>query len=278
MAVLPRISVTVAAIVRYPSCVSVSEFTRITFDVLPRVARITLHNPPINVIDIPMMEELSRAISLVEAQADVSILVLGGSEKAFSAGVDAAAHTPDKVVEMLTKFHAIFRAMVSCRKVLIAGVRGHCLGGGAELAMMCDVVITSETATWGFPEILLGCYPPVAVTALASIVGQKRAAELILTGRKISGLEALSMGLASSVVAGAEVLGKIDAVVAQLTALSPVALAATKKAMYVWDAMHFDKGLARAEKLYIDELMQTEDAREGIQAFLEKREPKWVGK
>ena len=132
---------------------------RIAFDLLPPVARITLQNPPINVIDIPMMEELSRAISLAEAQSDVSVLVLAGSEKSFSAGVDVAAHTPDKVAEMLTKFHAIFRALVSSRKVLVAGVRGHCLGGGAELAMMCDLVITSETATWGFPEILLGCFP-----------------------------------------------------------------------------------------------------------------------
>ena len=159
--------------VRYPSCVSVNEFTRITFDLLPFVARITLQNPPINVIDIPMMEEVFRAISLAEARPDVSVLVLAGSEKAFSAGVDVAAHTPDKVAEMLSKFHAIFRALVASRKVLVAGVCGHCLGGGAELAMMCDVVITSETATWGFPEISLGCYPPVATTALASVVGQK---------------------------------------------------------------------------------------------------------
>jgi cyclohexa-1,5-dienecarbonyl-CoA hydratase len=258
--------------------VSANEFTRIAFDLLPPVARITLQNPPVNVIDIPMMEDVSRAISLAEARSDVSVLALAGSEKAFSAGVDVEAHTPGRVSEMLNKFHAIFRALVSSRKVLVVGVRGHCLGGGAELAMMCDVVITSETATWGFPEISLGCYPPVATTALASIVGQKRAAELILTGRKISGLEALSMGLASLVVAGAEVPGRVDAVVAQLAALSPVALAATKKAMYVWDAMHFDKGLARAEKIYLEELMQTEDAREGIQAFLEKREPKWIGK
>ena len=223
------------------------------------------------------MEELSRAISLAEARPEISALVLAGSEKAFSAGVDVAAHTPDRVAEMLTKFHAIFRTLVSSRKVLVSGVRGHCLGGGAELAMMCDMVITSETAT-GDPEISLGCYPPVAATALAGIVGQKRAAELILTGRKISGLEATAMGLASSRSRQRGSSGKVDAVLAQLTALSGAALAATKKAMYVWDSMHFDKGLARAEKIYLEELMQTEDAREGIQAFLEKREPKWVGK
>jgi len=258
--------------------VSVNDLSRIVFDPQPPVAHITLQNPPINVIDIAMMEELSHAISLVEEQKSISVLVLQGSERAFSAGVDVAAHIPEQVSEMLTKFHAVFRALVSSRKVLVAGVRGHCLGGGAELAMICDVVITSETATWGFPEISLGCYPPVAATALATIIGQKRAAELILTGRKFSGHEAQSMGLASSMLASAEVPGKVGAVVAELATLSATALAATKKAMYVWDAMHFDKGLARAEKIYLEELMQTEDAREGVQAFLEKRTPRWSGK
>jgi cyclohexa-1,5-dienecarbonyl-CoA hydratase len=261
--------------VLYASCVSLNTFSRIVFDPQPATVRITLQNPPLNVIDIAMMEELSHAISLFEEQKSISVLVLQGSERAFSAGVDVAAHTPDKVSEMLTKFHAVFRALVSSQKVLVAGVRGQCLGGGAELAMMCDVVISADTATWGFPEISLGCYPPVAATALATIIGQKRAAELILTGRKVSGHEALSMGLASAMVASAEVSDKVEAVIAQLVTLSPAALAATKKAMYVWDAMHFDKGLARAEKIYLEELMQTEDAREGIQAFLDKRPPRW---
>jgi cyclohexa-1,5-dienecarbonyl-CoA hydratase len=260
--------------VRYPSFVS-ADFVRIRCDLQPPEARITLCNPPINVIDIPMMEELSTAIATVEAQPEISILILRGSEKTFSAGVDVAAHTPDKVAEMLTKFHAVFRALLASKKVLVAEVRGHCLGGGAELAMMCDMVITSDTATWGFPEVQLGCFPPVAVTALASIIGQKRAADLILTGRKFNGREASLLGLANAAVSDAEVGSKVSEVVTQLATLSPAALAATKKALYVWDAMHFDKGLARAEKIYLDELMQTEDAREGIQAFLQKRPPKW---
>lgn len=225
-----------------------------------------------------MMEELSTAIAMVEAQADISILVLRGSEKAFSAGVDVAAHAPDKVAEMLTRFHALFRALVASKKVLVAEVCGHCLGGGAELAMICDLVITSDDATWGFPEIGLGCFPPVAAVGLASVVGQKLAADLILTGRKVSGVEARLLRLANSSVPEHQLDAKVAEVIACLGKLSPAALAATKKAMYVWDAMHFDKGLARAEKIYLDELMQTEDAREGIQAFLERRAPLWKGK
>jgi cyclohexa-1,5-dienecarbonyl-CoA hydratase len=241
----------------------------------PPVARITLHHPPVNVIDIPMMEELAAALAEAESRPDVSVIAFSGGEEVFSAGVDVAAHTPERFQEMLTKFHVIFRAMVGSRKVLVAAVHGHCLGGAAELAMMCDLVVTSESATWGFPEISLACFPPVAAVALASVVGQKEAADLILTGRKIDGLEAHAMRLANLAVPDREVEGKVDEWIARLAKLSPAALAVTKKAMYVWDAMHFDKGLARVEKIYLEELMQTEDAREGVQAFLEKREPRW---
>ena len=142
---------------RYSSFVS--PFTRISYHAHPPVARIVLHNPPLNVIDIPMMEELAAALSEAEARPDITAIVFSGGDKVFSVGVDVAAHTPEKIEEMLAKFHAIFRALVASRKVLVATVHGHCLGGGAELAMVCDVVIASESSTWGFPEISLGCSP-----------------------------------------------------------------------------------------------------------------------
>jgi cyclohexa-1,5-dienecarbonyl-CoA hydratase len=144
--------------------------------------------------------------------------------------------------------------------------------------MVCDLAYTSELATWGFPEIKLGCYPPVAVTALAALVGQKHAADLVLTGRSITGREAASIGLANSVVPEVDLEHAVQDAVHHLSELSPAALAISKKAIYSWDSIHFDKGLARAEKIYFDELMKTEDAREGINAFLEKRPPAWKGK
>jgi enoyl-CoA hydratase/carnithine racemase len=157
-------------------------------------------------------------------------------------------------------------------------VHGHCLGGGAELAMVCDMVYTTESAQWGFPEIKLGCYPPVACTALAALVGQKRAAELILTGRTLNGLEAATIGLATRAVTDDELDGAVDGTLHDLQKLSPAALAVAKQAFYAWDAMHFDKGLARAEKIYFEELMKTGDAHEGICAFMERREARWTGK
>jgi cyclohexa-1,5-dienecarbonyl-CoA hydratase len=256
----------------------VSELSRLMVEITSPMVRITLRRPPLNVIDIPMMEELVHSLAEIEARPDVFMIVLSGDSKAFSAGVDVAAHTPDKVEEMLTKFHSVIRALMATKKVTIAAVNGHCLGGGAELAMMCDIVHTTESAQWGFPEIKLGCYPPVACTALAALVGQKRAAELILTGRTIDGKEAAEIGLATRGVREDALGGAVNESIRHLQGLSPAALALAKKASYAWDSMHFDKGLARAERIYFDELMKTSDAQEGIRAFMERREPKWTGK
>jgi cyclohexa-1,5-dienecarbonyl-CoA hydratase len=260
------------------SSLSPETTTRIVTHLAAPVARIALHNPPLNVIDIPMMEDLSQTLAEVETRNDISVIVLSGEGANFSAGVNVADHTPDKSEEMLGKFHAVIRAAVGTKKVTIASVRGNCLGGGAELAMVCDMVYTTDSARWGFPEIKLGCYPPVACAALAALVGQKQAAELILTGCTISGTEAVNIGLATRAVREQDLANAVQQTVQQLAQLSSAALAVAKKAFYAWDAAHFDKGLARAEKIYLEDLMKTSDAHEGIRAFMEKRQPRWAGK
>jgi len=260
------------------TALTATKLDRVTLEIHAPVARIALRHPPLNIIDVAMMDELVRSLAEIDSRQDVSVIVLSGEGKAFSAGVDVAAHTPDKVEDMLTRFHAVIRALIATKKVTIAAVHGHCLGGGAELAMVCDMVYATESSQWGFPEIKLGCYPPVACTALASLVGQKRAAELILTGQTISGKEAAAIGLATRAVPDGDLTATVDASIEHLRKLSSVALALAKKANYAWDSMHFDKGLARAEKVYFEDLMKTADAREGIRAFMEKRAPKWEGK
>ncbi len=254
-------------------------FKKIRLEVGERVAQIALENPPVNVIDLEMMSELIAAIEHIEERADLSVIVFSGSGVDFSAGVDIKAHTPEKVRDMLVEFHSVIRSLVSTRKVTIAAVHGNCLGGGAELALMCDMIFCTENARFQFPEIQLACFPPVAVVALAAAVGQKRAAEMILAGNVVHGDEALHMGLANDAVADDNELGEVlHEVTQRLTFLSPAALALAKKAMYAWDAIHFDKGLQKSEAIYFDELMKTEDAREGILAWLEKRQPVWKGK
>jgi cyclohexa-1,5-dienecarbonyl-CoA hydratase len=251
---------------------------RVEVNVTAPIARVTLINPPLNIIDLRMTRLLVQVLSEIEVRPDISVILFQGDARAFSAGVDIKAHLPEQVHEMLTSFHAVIRALVASHKVTIAAVRGVCLGGGAELAAVCDMVYTARDASWGFPEIKLGCYPPVAAVVLATLIGQKRAAELILTGRQFTGDEAAAMGLATRSVAAEELESVVERTLGELRALSPVALAHAKKAIYAWDAIHFDKGLARAEKIYLDELISTADAREGIIAFLDKRPPKWTGK
>jgi cyclohexa-1,5-dienecarbonyl-CoA hydratase len=248
---------------------------QIVTDVRGRVGRVRLNLPPLNILEIPMMEEMSAALEELEARAEVSVIVVEGDDRAFSAGVDIKAHVPELVSEMLRSFHSVIRALVSSRKVTIAVVRGACFGGGAELALVCDMVYTARDAAWGFPEIKLGCYPPVASVALPALIGQKRASELILTGRQISGDEAAAIGLANRSARAEELDSIVQETLDELCALSPTALAHAKKALYCWDAIHFDKGLARAEKIYLEELVSTADAREGIMAFLEKRPAQW---
>ena len=179
---------------------------------------------------------------------------------------------------MLQKFHGLIRLLVDSNKVTVALVHGNCLGGGAELAMLCDMVITSDQAVWGFPEINLGCFPPVGVTALSALIGQKRATDLILTGATVLGGEAASIGLATRSVPEDKLDAAFTELLEHLQKKSSAALAITKKSFYAWDAIHFDKGIARAEKIYLEQLMKTEDALEGINAFLEKRKPVWKGK
>ncbi len=257
---------------------SATRLERISLEIEDAVARVVLRNPPLNVIDLRMMDEFTQALADIESAPAVSVIVVSGEGRAFSAGVDIAAHAPDHIEEMLSKFHTVIRSLLATKKVTVAAVHGLCLGGGAELAMLCDLVYSSDDAEWAFPEIKLGCFPPVACAALAALVGQKRAAEMILTGRSITGREAAEIGLATRSVADNHLDSAVLASVGQITRLSPASLAVAKKACYAWDSMHFDKGLGRAEKVYFDDLMKTADAHEGILAFLEKRPARWMGK
>jgi len=251
-------------------------FSRIAVELRPPAARVTLNNPPLNVIDLRMMEELRAALEQIETRSEISVVVLAGSENAFSSGVDVAAHTPERVRGMLADFHSVIRSIVSTSKLTLASVRRHCLGGGAELALVCDIVYASPDSVWGFPEIKLACYAPVASVALSAIVGQKLAAELLLTGRTLTGGEALAAGLVNGLADDPETL--VTECVQRVSQLSPAALRVAKKAFYAWDSIHFDKGLARAEQIYNEELMKTTDAQEGVAAFMERRRPKWTGK
>jgi cyclohexa-1,5-dienecarbonyl-CoA hydratase len=239
------------------------------------VARITLNRPPLNIIDIPMMGELRDALRQVQSASDARVLVLAHQGKAFSAGVSIQDHTPDKVGEMLEKFHGVIGLLHSLAIPTVALVDGMALGGGCELAVVCDMVLASDRATFGQPEIKVGVFPPVAAVLFPALVGRNRALELLLTGEAIDAAEAKSIGLINKVFSAASFGERTDEFIGKLTSLSGAALRLTKRAVDRGPFENFPEGIKAVEQLYLGELMQTEDAREGLNAFLEKRKPVW---
>jgi cyclohexa-1,5-dienecarbonyl-CoA hydratase len=255
-----------------PVRMSQSSNVRISMD--RRVASIFLDRPPLNVMNIAMMDELHGAIASVAGRCDILIL-RGAGERAFSTGAEIGDHTPDRVASMLRAFHRVFFELWRGKLVTITAVHGHCLGGGCELATFCDFVIATESATFGQPEIKLGCFPPVAVLTFRRLVGMRAALDLILSGRTISSSEAQRIGLVTRVVPDSELDSAVASLVNDLRALSPSVLATTRRALWNSDGFDFERSLQSVEDFYLRELMKTHDANEGIRAFLEKREPVW---
>ena len=241
-----------------------------------RTAWVTLDHPPLNVLNLPMLRELQGVLDLLREDSATDFLVIrGGGERAFSAGVDVKDHTREKVPEMLDAVHGIIRSLLSFPRITIAAVRGACLGGGFELAGSCDLILASEDSVFATPEIQVGCYPPVALARFPSLVGHHRAAEMILTGRKISAPEALEMGLINRAVPADELERVLDFLLDELKSKSRAVLRIALKGLREVSLMNFSPSLKRSEELYLEELLKTEDVEEGVKAFLEKRKPHW---
>jgi len=252
-------------------------FEHIVFQVEDGVARLTLNQPPLNVLDIAMMREICSALEGLDDDPSVKVLVFEAAEgsKAFSAGVDVSEHTADMVGEMIEVFHRIFRLLNQLEIPTVAVVGGAALGGGCEVALFCDMVIASEKASFGQPEIQVGVFPPIAAVALPEIVGPKKALEMMLTGERIRAPEAAQRGLVNHVVQPDELNAFAGEFVAKLTKLSGSVLRMTKRAVRLGSGGSFGEGLTAVEELYLGPLMDTEDANEGLAAFMEKREPVW---
>lgn len=240
------------------------------------LARITLNRPPLNVIDIPMMEELQAALDAVRGDPSAKILIVDANGKMFSAGVDVKDHTADRIGEMLTKFHAVLRTLWSLEMPTLAAVRGSALGGGCELAMACDFIVASEGAKFGQPEIQVGAFPPVAATILPLLIPEKKALEMILTGDSVDAVTAERWGLVNVVAKSEEFGAAVDSFSARLTRLSSAVVKVAKRATRLSLSMtEVEHKLQEIERIYIAELMKTHDAKEGIAAFIEKRKPEW---
>ena len=255
-------------------------YRHINFRVEERVARVVFARPPLNIFDIALMREVERALYEGAGRRDVVAVVFEAApgSRAFSAGVSIEEHQPETIYQMLDSFHSVFRALEQLAKPALAVVDGAALGGGCELLLACDIVIASPQSRFGQPEIKLGVFPPVAAVLLPRVVGERRARELVLTGELVDADEALRIGLVSYVVEGAQLEAKLQEILSRFRELSAPALEAARRALDLARGRTFADALARVEDIYLNELMQTEDAQEGVRAFMEKRKPAWRNK
>ncbi len=254
------------------------DFENIIFEREGGVATITLNHPPVNIMDILTMKEMNGALESLQGDEETKVLVFTGQGKAFCAGVDVKDHTVDRVDEMIEVFHRIFRHLWSLDVPTVAAVNGAALGGGCELVTFCDMVIASEKATFGQPEIQVGVYPPVAVVTFPRLMPYMKAMELLLTGDIIDAREAERLGVVNKVVSAQSFEEEVSKFIGKLTMLSGAVLRLTKRATLQGLALTFEDALARSEELYLNRLMKTDDAAEGLQAFMDKRKPVWKDK
>jgi cyclohexa-1,5-dienecarbonyl-CoA hydratase len=252
-------------------------YQHIKFKIDDRVARVTFARPPVNIFNIAMMQEINDALNQCAQQRELVAVVFDAAAdcRAFSAGVAVEEHVEDTIFQMLDSFHAIFRNLEQLARPTIAVVDGPALGGGCELVIACDIAIASERARFGQPEIKLGVFPPVAAVLLPELIGEKAARHLILTGEIVDAVEAARLGLVNYVVPGNELEAKTSQLLFGFRNLSAAALELARKAIDLGRTRSLDSALKAVESLYLNELMKTHDANEGISAFVEKRKPEW---
>ena len=239
------------------------------------VATLTLNRAPLNWLNIEMMEEINAFFEGLLKEKSLKLLVIQAAGKAFSVGVEVADHMGDLAPKMIDVFHRMFRLMDALKVPSLAVVNGSALGGGCELALYCDMVIATEKSKFGQPEIQVGVFPPIAALVFPRLIGRKKAMELILTGDTISAQEASILGLINKVVSEASLGQEVNAFVEKFTKLSGLVLKLTKEATLAGLNDDMNEGLKAIEKIYLNQLMKTHDAMEGLKAFLEKRKPTW---
>ena len=252
------------------------KYENIIFETKDNKAFLTINRPPMNILNIATMEEVNDVLTSLSGNKDIKVLVISSTgEKAFSAGVDVTDHTEDKVERMLQVFHNIFRNMSTLDQVTIAALKGLTLGGGCEIAIFCDLAIAADNLKIGQPEIKLSVIAPIALLILPRLIGLKKTSELLLTGKIIEAVEAEQIGLINKAVPLASFDTELESFIQPFTELSLVGLKFSKKGINLGLETSFLEGLEKIEKIYIDELMVSEDAHEGLKAFIEKRKPLW---
>lgn len=255
------------------------EFKNIIYEKDVEVAKLTINRPLFNILNVEALQEIAEALEDVGSDDDIKVLVItGAGEKAFSAGVNIEDHFPEKIEETLESFHRVFHLLAKINKPTVAVVRGFAFGGGCELASACDIVLASDDAQFGQQEVKVGAIPTVATVLLPKIIGRKKALEIIFTGDTITATEAKQIGLVNEVFPAAELEEAVKRLVEKFKEKSSVVLKLIRRAVYQGLDKDFKEALDGVTDIYLHKLIETEDAVEGLRAFLEKRKPIWKGK
>lgn len=255
------------------------EFKNIIYEEDDDVARIIINRPPFNILNVKTLTEIAKVLENVGKEDSIKVLVITGvGEKAFSAGVEIADHLPDKIEETLEAFHRVFHLLAEINQPTVAVVRGFAYGGGCELASACDIVYASEDAQFGQQEVKVGAIPTVATVLLPRIIGRKKALEMIFTGDTITAAEAKQIGLINNFFPATELEEAVNRLVENLKKKSSIVLKLVRMAVYESLNKKFKEALDGVTAIYLNKLIKTEDAVEGLRSFLEKRKPVWKGK
>ena len=245
------------------------------------IGLVTLNSPPLNILTRNVLAVVRRELAALAREPALRVVVLRAEGRHFSAGASVEEHLPPACDALIGEFGETVLALRDFPLPVIAAVRGRCLGGGFELVQAADLVLAADDAVFGQPEIGLGVLPPAACALLPALVGRPLAAELIFTGASLTAAEAQAAGIVRRVVPGAELDDAVDGLARRIARHSGAALRLAKRALRQADGAEGTPGaqpavgVGRAGRIYLDELMKTEDALEGLRAFLEKREPHW---
>lgn len=256
------------------------EFINVTPGYKKHIALIELNRPnELNALNLQLMGELRDALKELDADPEVRVIILTGNEKAFAAGADIKQMSGKNAVDMLMiDQFSTWDQIKKTHKPIIAAVSGFALGGGCELAMTCDMIIASESAKFGQPEIKIGVMPGAGGTQrLTRAIGKARAMEMVLTGKFISADEAMAYGLVNRVVPVEMYMHEAVSLATEIAAMSPVAARLAKESVNRAFETHLDEGLHFERKnFYLT--FASEDQKEGMKAFIEKRTPDFKGK
>ena len=256
------------------------EFIKVTKAYAPYIALIQLNRPKeLNALNLQLMGEIRDTLKELDQDDEVRVIIITGNERAFAAGADIKQMAGKGTVDMWkTDQFSTWDQINKTRKPIIAAVSGFALGGGCELAMTCDMIVASETAQFGQPEIKIGVMPGAGGTQrLTKALGKAKATELVLTGKFIGAEEALSYGLINRIVPVELYLKEAVKLASEIAAMSPIAVQMAKESVKRSFEAHLEEGLHFERKNFYM-LFSAEDQKEGMNAFIEKRRPDFKGK